>query len=73
MEQWCSDCKSSKFYSEPSSSTSRSPSIDLPLPLKRSGPNLSSDSVRLLITLTAHEGWEVHHMNIKSTFLNGDL
>jgi hypothetical protein len=29
--------------------------------------------VRLLIALVAHEGWEVHHMNIKSTFLNGDL
>jgi hypothetical protein len=27
----------------------------------------------LLIALVAHEGWEVHHMNIKSTFLNGDL
>jgi hypothetical protein len=31
------------------------------------------DSVRLLIALTAHEGWKVHHMNIKSAFLNGDL
>jgi hypothetical protein len=31
------------------------------------------DSVRLLITLTAHEGWEVHHMDVKSAFLNGDL
>jgi hypothetical protein len=31
------------------------------------------DSVRLLITLAAHEGWEVHHMDVKSTFLNGDL
>jgi hypothetical protein len=29
--------------------------------------------VRLLIALTAHEGWEVHHMDVKSTFLNGDL
>jgi hypothetical protein len=27
----------------------------------------------LLITLTAHEGWEIHHMDVKSTFLNGDL
>jgi hypothetical protein len=31
------------------------------------------DSVRLLITLAAHEGWELHHMDVKSTFLNGDL
>jgi hypothetical protein len=31
------------------------------------------DSVRLLITLPAHEGWEVRYMDIKSTFLNGDL
>jgi hypothetical protein len=31
------------------------------------------DSVHLLIALTTHEGWEVHHMDIKSTFLNGNL
>jgi hypothetical protein len=31
------------------------------------------DLVRLLITLTAHEWWEVHHMDVKSMFLNGDL
>jgi hypothetical protein len=31
------------------------------------------DSVRLLIALAAHEGWAVHHMDIKSAFLNGDL
>jgi hypothetical protein len=31
------------------------------------------DSVRLLIALAAHEGWQVHHMDVKSTFLNGDL
>jgi hypothetical protein len=29
--------------------------------------------VRLIITLAVHEGWEVHHMDIKSAFLNGDL
>jgi hypothetical protein len=29
--------------------------------------------VRLLIALAAHEGWEVHHMNIKLAFLNGYL
>jgi hypothetical protein len=31
------------------------------------------DSVRLLIALAVHEGWEVHHMDIKSAFLNDDL
>jgi hypothetical protein len=31
------------------------------------------DSVRLLTTLMAHKGWEVHHMNVKLTFLNGGL
>jgi hypothetical protein len=31
------------------------------------------DSVRLLIPLMAHEGWEVHYMDVKSAFLNGDL
>jgi hypothetical protein len=31
------------------------------------------DSVRLFIAFAAHEVWEVHHMDVKSTFLNGDL
>ena len=31
------------------------------------------DTVCLLIALAAHEGWEVHHMDVKSAFLNGDL
>jgi hypothetical protein len=31
------------------------------------------DSVRLLLALAAHKGWEVHHMDVKSAFLNGDL
>jgi hypothetical protein len=31
------------------------------------------DSVCLLITLTTHEVWEVHHMDVKLAFLNGDL
>jgi hypothetical protein len=31
------------------------------------------DSVRLLIALAAQEGWEVHHLDVKSVFLNGDL
>jgi hypothetical protein len=31
------------------------------------------DSVRLLIAVTVQEGWEVHHIDIKSAFLNGNL
>jgi hypothetical protein len=31
------------------------------------------DSVRLLIALAVHVGWEVHHVDVKSVFLNGDL
>jgi hypothetical protein len=29
--------------------------------------------VRLLLALSAQKGWHVHHMDVKSTFLNGDL
>lgn len=36
-------------------------------------PVAQHDTVRLLIALAAHEGWEVHHMDVKSVFLNGDL
>ena len=31
------------------------------------------ESVRLLLAVAAHESWEVHHMDVKSAFLNGDL
>jgi histone deacetylase 1/2 len=31
------------------------------------------ESVRLLIALAATEGWTVHHMDVKSAFLNGEL
>jgi hypothetical protein len=31
------------------------------------------ESVRLLLALAAQEGWQVHHMDVKSVFLNGDL
>lgn len=31
------------------------------------------ESVRLLLALAASEGWAVHHMDVKSTFLNGAL
>jgi hypothetical protein len=29
--------------------------------------------VRVLLALAAQSGWEVHHMDVKSAFLNGDL
>jgi hypothetical protein len=31
------------------------------------------ESVRLLLAIAAHYGWGVHHMDIKSTFLNGEF
>jgi hypothetical protein len=31
------------------------------------------ESVRVLLTLAAQEGRTVHHMDVKSAFLNGDL
>jgi hypothetical protein len=31
------------------------------------------ESMRVLLALAAQEGWKVHHMDVKSTFLNGDL
>jgi hypothetical protein len=31
------------------------------------------ESVRVLLALAAQEGWTVHHMDVKSAFLNGDL
>jgi hypothetical protein len=48
MEQWCTNSKGSKFYSEPSSSTLRSPPIDLPLPLERSGHNSHQHLLEIL-------------------------
>ena len=29
--------------------------------------------IRLLLALAAHLGWQVHHMDVKSAFLNGNL
>jgi hypothetical protein len=31
------------------------------------------ESIRLLVTLSAEHGWVVHHMDVKSAFLNGEL
>jgi hypothetical protein len=31
------------------------------------------ESIQLLLALAAQEGWPVHHMDVKSAFLNGEL
>ena len=36
-------------------------------------PVVRMESVRVLLVLAAQEGWQVHHMDVKSAFLNGDL
>ena len=36
-------------------------------------PVARMESVRVLLALAAQEGWGVHHMDVKSAFLNGDL
>jgi hypothetical protein len=36
-------------------------------------PVAQIEFVRLLLALAAQEGWPVHHMDVKSAFLNGDL
>ena len=36
-------------------------------------PIARMESVRLMLALAAHQGWEVHHMDVKSMFLNGEL
>nr|AAP51910.2 retrotransposon protein, putative, Ty1-copia subclass [Oryza sativa Japonica Group] len=36
-------------------------------------PVARMESVRLLLAVAAHAGWGVHHMDVKSAFLNGEL
>ena len=36
-------------------------------------PVARMQSIRVLLALAAQEGWRVHHMDVKSSFLNGDL
>ena len=36
-------------------------------------PLARMESVCVLLALAAQEGWQVHHMDVKSAFLNGNL
>jgi hypothetical protein len=36
-------------------------------------PVARMESIRLLLALAAQEGWPIHHMDVKSAFLNGEL
>jgi hypothetical protein len=36
-------------------------------------PVARMETVRALLALAAHNGWHVHHMDVKSAFLNGEL
>ena len=36
-------------------------------------PVARMESVRFLLAIAAHHGWTVHHLDVKSAFLNGDL
>jgi hypothetical protein len=36
-------------------------------------PVARMESVRVLLALAAQEGWALHHMDVKSAFLNGEL
>ena len=36
-------------------------------------PVARMDSIRLVLVVAASKRWEVHHMDVKSAFLHGDL
>jgi hypothetical protein len=36
-------------------------------------PVARMESVRVMVALAAHHGWPIHHMDVKTAFLNGDL
>ena len=36
-------------------------------------PVAKMDSIRLALAIVASKQWEVHHMDVKCVFLNGDL
>ena len=31
------------------------------------------DSIRLVLAIAASKGWKVHHMDVKSAFLHGEI
>ena len=37
------------------------------------GPVAKMDSICLVLAISASKHWEVHHMDVKSAFLHGDL
>ena len=36
-------------------------------------PVAKMDSIRLVLSIAASKQWEVHHMDVKSAFLHGDM
>ena len=36
-------------------------------------PVAKMDSIRLVLAISASKDWEVHHMDVKSAFLHGDI
>ena len=36
-------------------------------------PAKNMDSVRLVLAITTSKQWEVHHMDVKSAFIHGDI
>jgi hypothetical protein len=36
-------------------------------------PVARMESVRVILAVATHQGWAIHHMDVKSAFLNGDL
>ena len=40
---------------------------------KTFAPVAKMDSIRLVLAIAASKQWEVHHMDVKSSFLHGDL
>ena len=36
-------------------------------------PVAKMDSIRLVLAIVASKGWQVHHMDVKSAFLHGEI